>query len=188
MKHMKSDKAYQEAFTELGRSWEVSEELSEKLQEVICHLYLPSTHTTEFNKLRYQIFCARRGEVDSSQLPPCEDCLSVHVLHANYQAAIWQRCIEPSPSVPRPKNCGWTTDEAGNLVVEWMRGSPAPDAVLQLLSCNCVRSCTLPVCTCLSNGLKCTDMCTLQTCSNQATEEQPQAELTDSVDEDDDGE
>jgi len=36
---LKSDKAYKEAFTELGRSWEVSEELSEKkLQE--------STYTT----------------------------------------------------------------------------------------------------------------------------------------------
>lgn len=189
LKQLKSDKAYQEAFAELGRSWEVSEELSDKLQAITCHLYLPSTNTTEVNKLRYQIFCARRGEVDSSQLPPCEDCLSMHILRANYQAAIWQRCLEPSPSVPSPKDCGWTTDADGNLVVEWMRGPPAPDAVLQLLSCKCVRSCKLPVCTCLSNGLKCTDMCKLQTCSNQASEEEPQAELTDSdADEDDDGE
>jgi len=46
LKQMKSDKAYQEAFTELIGSWEESEELSEKLQEVTCHLYLPFTHTT----------------------------------------------------------------------------------------------------------------------------------------------
>ena len=57
LKEMKSDKAYQEAFTELGRSWEVSEELSEKLQEITCRLYLPSTRTTQVNKLRCQIFC-----------------------------------------------------------------------------------------------------------------------------------
>ena len=179
LKQMKSDKAYQEAFTELGRSWEVTEELSEKLQEITCRMYLPSPRTTEVNKLCYQI-CARRAEVDSSQLPPCEDCLSMHILRANYQAAIWRRCLEPSPFVPNPTDCGWTTDEDGNLVVEWMRGSSAPDAVLQLLSCKCVRSCKLPVCTCLSDGLKCTDMCRLQTCSNQATEDEPQAELTDS--------
>jgi len=189
LKQMKSDKAYQEAFTELGRSWEVSEELSEKLQEITCHMYLPSTHTTVVNKLRYQIFFARRGEPDSSQFPLCEDCLSMHTLRSNYQAAICGRCLEPSPIVPSPTDCGWTTDEDGNLVVEWMRGSPAPYAVLQLLSCKCVRSCKLPVCTCLSNDLKCTDMCRLQSCSNQATEEEPQAELTDSdVDKDDDGE
>jgi len=112
LKQMKSDKAYPEAFTELIGSWEESEELSEKLQEVTCHLYLPFTHTTEVNKLRYQIFwfCARCGEVDSSQLPACEDCLSMHILRANYQAAIWRSCLEPSPSIPSPKDCGWTTD------------------------------------------------------------------------------
>ena len=57
LKQIKSDKAYQQAFTELGRSWEVSEELSEKLQEITCRLYLPSTRTTQVNKLRCQIFC-----------------------------------------------------------------------------------------------------------------------------------
>ena len=72
LKQMKSDKDYQKAFTELGRSWEVSEELSEKLQEITCRMYFPSTRTTQVNKLRYQIFYARRAEVDSSQLPPCE--------------------------------------------------------------------------------------------------------------------
>ena len=61
-----------------------------------------------------------------------------------------------------------------------MRGSPAPDAVLQLLSCNCSRSCKLPDCSCLSNGLWCTDMCRLQTCDNQAMIEEQAAELTDS--------
>ena len=77
-------------------------------------------------------------------------------------------------------------DEDGQLVVEWMRGSPAPDVVLQLLSCNCTLSCKLPECGCLSNGLRCTDMCKLQTCENQAREEEQVAELTDcDVDDDD---
>ena len=71
------------------------------------------------------------------------------------------------------------TDEDGKLAVNWMRGSPAPDAVLQLLSCKCVRSCELPKCTCLSNGLKCTDMCRLQTCQNKAIEEEPVAQQSD---------
>jgi len=87
----------------------------------------------------------------------------MHILRANYQAAIWRICFEPSQFVPSPIDCGWTTDEDRNLVVEWMHGSAAPDAVLQLLSGMCVCSCKLPVCTCLNNGLKCTDMCTVQT-------------------------
>ena len=73
--------------------------------------------------------------------------------------------------MPSPKRYGWMTDVNGKLAIEWMRGKPAPDAVLQLLSCKCARTCKLPDCTCLANGLKCTDMCKLQTCNNQPTED-----------------
>ena len=55
------------------------------------------------------------------------------------------------------------------LVVHWMDGQPAPEAVLDLLACNCKRKCSLPKCACLSNGLKCTDMCRLPDCENQAS-------------------
>ena len=111
----------------------------------------------------------------------------MHVLPANYQAAIWRKCLQSHPSVPDPKDYGWTTDPDGKLVIQWMRGSPAPEAVLQLLSCQCVRSCKLPHCTCLSNGLKCTEMCRLQTCNNQPSEhdEEMEVELMDSDDGDD---
>jgi len=181
LKQMKSDKTYQEAFSQLGHSWEVSTELFQKLQEVTCHMYVPSTNTTKVNELRHQLFCARRGEIESSQLPPCEDCLFMHVLRANYQAAIWRRCLQCQPYVPSPKGCGWTTDDDGKLAIEWMQGSPAPDAVLQLLSCKCGRSCKLPDCTCLANSLKCTDMCKLRTCSNQPADvEEEVVDLEDS--------
>jgi hypothetical protein len=81
--------------------------------------------------------------------------------------------------------CGWTTDGDGKLNIEWMRGSPAPDTVLKLLSCKCARSCKLPDCTCLKNGLKCTDMGKLQTCNNQPLEDEEGGlvELDDSDDE-----
>lgn len=56
-------------------------------------------------------------------------------------------------------------------MVDWMKGPPAPLAVLELLACTCVRTCKLPGCSCLSNKLKCTEMCRLQTCSNKMEEE-----------------
>ena len=40
LKQVKIDKTYQDAFHELGRSWEVSPELFGKLQEITCHMYL----------------------------------------------------------------------------------------------------------------------------------------------------
>lgn len=57
------------------------------------------------------------------------------------------------------------------LILDWMRGPPAPLAVLELMACKCARTCKLPDCTCLANRLKCTEMCKLQTCTNQREEE-----------------
>ena len=150
-KLLKYDETYQEAFSELGRSWDVSGELFEKLQEITCHMYVPSTHATDVNTLRYQLFCARRGEVESSQLPPCGDCLFMHAMRANYQAAIWRRSLQTHPTVPNPTDHEWATDDDGKLVIDWMRGLPAPDSMLQLLSCKCARSCKLPDCIIMSH-------------------------------------
>ena len=168
-KQLKSDRTYQDASMELGRAWDVSHEVFKKLQEITCCLYVPSTHTADVNLLRYQVFCRRRGEVESSQLPPCEDCLFLHSIRANYQVAIWRWSLQTEPSIPSPNDHGWTTDSEGQLEIQGMRGSPAPDAILQLLSCKCVRSCKPEQCTCLNNGLKCTNLCKAQTSTNQYT-------------------
>ncbi len=135
-------------------------------------MYMPSTHTTEVNTPRYELFCVKLGEVESSQLPPCQDCLFMHALVSPVPTTKLQsggdRC-RTSPTFQAQKT-GWTTYEDGKLAVKWMHDSPAPDAVLELLACKCVRSCKLPQCTCLSNGLKYTDMCRLQTCAQQPSQ------------------
>ena len=149
-------------------------------------MYAPAGRTGEVNELRYQLFCAKRGEVESSQLPPCRDCLFMHVLRANYQAAIWNFCLQAHPAVPNPTQYGWTVDDDDKLAIHWMRAPPAPDVVLELLACKCVRSCKLPECTCLTNELPCTEMCKLQTCSNnQKQQEDEECFELNSEDEDD---
>ena len=57
-------------------------------------------------------------------------------------------------------------DDAEQLVIHWMEGQPAPDAVLNLLACNCSTKCSFPRCTCVTNGIRCTDMCRLKDCEN----------------------
>ena len=71
------------------------------------------------------------------------------------------------------------------LQFDWMEGRPAPEAVLDLLACRCTRSCKLPNCVCLVNGLKCTDMCTLKDCNNESVEE-VEVNIADYSDEEDD--
>ncbi|KAG0713846.1 hypothetical protein GWK47_015283 [Chionoecetes opilio] len=95
----------------------------------------------------------------------------MHYKYCKLRGWIWRESCRASHLL-RTHDCRLDDIEDGKLAVNWMRGSPAPDAFMQLLSCKCVRSCGTPKCTCLSNGLKCTDMCRLQTCrENKAIEE-----------------
>ena len=70
-----------------------------------------------------------------------------------------------------------------------MHGPPAPEATLDLLSCNFPRKCTLPKCECMANGLKCTSVCRLLKCESQTAkpddEESPDGEDEDLDDYDD---
>ena len=131
----------QEMLGELGQSWEPSVDLSKKLQAFTSKLYTSSTTTVDINTSRHQLFCAKRGELEYTQLPPCEDCLSMHTMRANYQAGIWICNPQQHPLAPSPVKRDWVRNDVGQLMVGWMRGSPAPDAVLQLLWCKCSRRC-----------------------------------------------
>lgn len=94
--------------------------------------------------------------------------------------------MEQDPQVPSPVSRGWKIEnEEGveQLVVDWMDGQPAPEAVLDLLACNCKKKCTMPKCTCIANKLKCTDMCRLQDCGNQPQESVSDNEEQDSASE-----
>ena len=125
------------------------------------------------NELRYQLFCAERGRRVKPAAAMQRLPLPTQTQRANFQAAIWGRCLEAKPNVPMPNEHGWT-EEDSKLNILWVRSASAPEVVLKLLACKCsrVRICKLPDCTCLVNGLTYTDMCKLQTCTNQAVQQQ----------------
>jgi len=58
-----------------------------------------------------------------------------------------------------------------------MKGLPALEAVLQLMSCKYMHSCKLADCSCLAHKLKCTDMCKPQTCTNQRSEDEEKVQV-----------
>ena len=112
--------------------WELSDELFVRLQEFTCLLYSSNPGTKDVNALRYRLFCARKGELESHQLPPCQDTLRKHCKRANYQSAIWRRSLQSSPQIPLPIGSGWCLKD-GKLTIDWMSEEPAPKAVLELL-------------------------------------------------------
>ena len=55
-------------------------------------------------------------------------------------------------------------------MIDWMSGLPAPTAVIELMSCVCKKACNDDSCDCIRDGLKCSDLYCLTTCSSQPDE------------------
>ena len=89
LKQLKKDEVAIDAFVQLGTSWNVDQLLTSKLQDFMCRMYAASSKTCKVNILRHEMFLSKRGEVDSSTLPPCEDSLKQHTQRANYEAGVW---------------------------------------------------------------------------------------------------
>ncbi|KAG1660989.1 putative ATP-dependent RNA helicase DDX46 [Nymphon striatum] len=77
-------------------------------------------------------------DVPSGSCATNSDALKQQTNRANYQAAIWRRSLQNSPEIPSPTNGhGWNVVE-GKL---GLTGAPAPDVVLELMSCKSPRRC-----------------------------------------------
>ena len=88
-------------------------------------MYSSNPGTKDVKVLRYRLFCARKGELESHQLPPCQDTLRKHCERANYQSAIWRRSLQSSPQIPLFIGSGWCLKD-GKLSIDWMSGEPHP--------------------------------------------------------------
>ncbi|KAL8625537.1 hypothetical protein ACOMHN_014626 [Nucella lapillus] len=173
LKILKGDEDVKQAFLELGESWELTSELFQHLERFTC-IWYSKQGPSDVNVLRYHMCCAKDGEIESHQLPPCKDCLLKHAKRANFQAGLWRRSLSHDPDAPDPTQSGWKVENQNGtevLVVDWMDVRPAPEAVIELLACKCTRACTALECTCIQHGLKCSDMCKLKECDNQPVDD-----------------
>jgi hypothetical protein len=84
---MRKDASHQEAFKLLGQEFTVSDSLIKSLETFTCTLY-GGPRIQDIYRCRYKLFCAKNGEIESVQLPVCNDRLRKHILRADYQAAI----------------------------------------------------------------------------------------------------
>ena len=61
---------FHEAFVSMRQQNEISAELLKHQEAFTCSLYGSKT-ITDINQLRYAMFCAKRGKIESHQLPLC---------------------------------------------------------------------------------------------------------------------
>ena len=158
----------------IGSDFQVFDELYVDCENFV---YGGSDKDSDINTLRYKHFCTSKK--DTAHLPPTQDELKQHIARANYQAVIWRRSILSSIQPPNPQNHGWKVVDS-QLEPVWMLQAPAPDSVLELLSCGCGGDCSTAKCTCRRNRLACTDLCHCsESCENGTTDDANVSDLDD---------
>ena len=102
-------------------------------------------------------------------MPPNRDSLHKHIQRANFQAAIYKRCLQQDPDIPSPVGHWWKMNNNA-LGIDWMDMQPAQESILELSSCTCKKSrCRASKAddNCLlSLGFPCTKLCTCKNCCN----------------------
>ena len=74
-------------------------------------------------------------------------------MRTHYQVMVWM-----GVGGIQPTDWGWREEE-GRLVPQMIEKSPAPEALLKMIHCNCTSGCETLRCTCLRYGLDCTSAC-----------------------------
>ena len=90
---------------------------------------------TNINETRYRKFCME-DTPEPRQLPPTKDELTQHIIRANYQTYVWKRALETNLDIPSPIGLGWERKD-DQFSVMWMEKQPAPESVLELITCTC---------------------------------------------------
>ena len=172
-----SSESAQTVMTNLGKDFIVSDELALACERFACSLYRALGRSCEnVNVLQYRIFSLHAAM--PSQLLPTADALRKHIQRANYQAAIWRRCLEQSPDLPSPHGNSWKVTENG-IEVDWMDQPVAPKQLLSLTHCSCCTGCIMARYSCQKLSMKCTDACSCSGCKNAADVESPDEHLLD---------
>jgi len=157
---VKQQTSYQEMFKQLGMKWVLSDMLFQSLQEYTCNIHVTlMSWGTGYSAPRRVTSTPPNYHLVSTV------CSSMRFAQTSKQSFGSEVC---KAAKGREPHWFWLARRRWSLC-HWlvMSGDPAPTTVLKLLSCSCTSSCQLATCSCLANGLKCTDVYKLLDCDNR---------------------
>ena len=156
------------AMTLLGEGDEPSVAVKETLERLVCSLYQVKI---DVNEARYKLFTKKKKPPPLQSLSTIKDVLYLHIEPASYQCQLWKKALDYHPHLPHPVEHGWT-DIDGSLTVQWGYLKPAPDFILEFVSCSCKKfECTTNHCSCAAVNLPCTDLFCCTNCKNNDSQE-----------------
>jgi len=144
----------------------------------VCILYRSKIHT-KVNELLWFLYSNRAAE--GKNLLPTSGSLHIDIRQAHYMAMIWKNAGENYTCLSTPDDVGWTSVTCSNhyFPVRCLN-TPAPEAVLQLITCGCKWGCE-GKCIFRKNNFPCSEMggCLIFSCNNKTG----QLRLTEDCDE-----
>lgn len=111
------------------------------------------------------------GKCSEDSLPPNFDSLYQHILRVNFASYICKNCTIPILNAPSPVGYGWSLP-ADTLEITWGTQGPAPDSILEFVSCKCKKGCQTNRCSCYKANLKCTEFCQCSSCENSEVDDE----------------
>ena len=113
----------------------------------------------DINELRYHLLCIGDKARKNWPTSPMLRCPEVPHHACRLSSCHLEESLEAKPDIPHPRGHGWTLDAAGVLSIHWMDQLPAPQALLEVVSCGCTTGRATRRCTCKTHGMPCTDVC-----------------------------
>jgi hypothetical protein len=161
---LKCDSKVLNAFSALGASNTNIEEIVEPLYQFVSMLFGSKVEGIEATRWeRY------RHGATAETLPPTRGAFINHVKRAHYCTHLWKNSIIATPELLDPVHYGWILVE--KVYIPIMTDKPAaPKAILELVKCGCKKGCISAKCSCRSNNLVCSELCSCyETCENVAS-------------------
>ena len=164
--YMKAEDHFLKALQLLSESSPVTEHLQSALAAFVCIPYTPKgVKIDSIPELRWHFFCKNLAEND--KLPPTLDALKQHVLRAHIQASVWGQADIAQQEFIDPLLNGYYRDKDEMLKPVTTNSLPAPEAIIEMVRCQCKKDCSSRRCSCKSNDLTCTELCLCNTdCQN----------------------
>ena len=149
------------ALTALGKTENIDAETFDGIEQFVCSVYATAKQATTLRTLadlRWYLYSTKQTHGET--LPPTISSLRPAIRRSHFQCIEWEKDIEAHPYLPSAADFGWSI-ENGNFEPILCEMPCAPDEVLHLIRCSCVKSRCVPLCKCASQNprLTCTEMC-----------------------------
>ncbi len=164
--YMKADVDLPRALMKLPVEGDLTQEVKDQLAKFVCSRYCQKgVRIVSIPNLRWHLFCKQLAE--SNKLPPTLGALEEHIKRVRLQSRVWCQATIMQQQPFEPLEFGYYKDTDGQMLPVTTKVLPAPQAIIELVRCQCKTDCSTQRCSCRKNNLSCTELCLCDTeCTN----------------------